>query len=101
MGASRCDRILSIIDEALAGPDSADPEATLCWCCKPAQPHNGGPSGLCDTCLTKLRDPTLAIWTPPTGRTDAENPAILEGAYHHRPAATVPAPWSRCWWGPR
>lgn len=100
MSAKRVDQILSIIDLALDGPDMATLDGRYCWYCQQSE-HNEGPSGLCHACLATLRDPALSISPPPTGRTDAENPAILEGAYQHRPRMNVPAPWSRCWWGPR
>lgn len=98
MGVERCDRIVTLIDQALAGPDMESREGRYCWHCGACE-HNGGPSGLCDACLSKLRDPALSIWTPPAGRTDAENPAILEGAYQHRPAASGP-PSGSWWWRP-
>lgn len=98
MSTDRCDKILSIIDLALDCPDMTRREGRTCWYCQLID-HNTGPSGLCDGCLTKLRDPALSIDAPSVSPTDAENPSILDGPYQHRPAPTSPPPGS-WWWRP-
>ena len=89
MGTERCDQIIAFIDQALAGPNMTRRDGRFCWYCQQIE-HNEGPSGLCEPCLTKLRDPELSIEMPETiSRTDNERPAILEGAYQHRPAVVA------------
>lgn len=83
MGVERCDKIISLIDQCLAGPNLEHADGRNCWRC--TVPHNGGPAGLCDKCLEKLRDPALAVDGPTLNPTDQEKPARLEGAYEHRP----------------
>lgn len=83
-GTERCDKVMHLIDQALAGPDPRSHIGRQCWHCV-SSVHNDGPSGLCDVCLEKLRDPELTSERPHTGTpSDNEDPGCLDGAYTHR-----------------